>query len=154
VYHYDYPRPAVTVDIVLFSRVKGDFSPYASHYRTFQVLLIKRGKEPFKDCWALPGGFVDADEDLIDAAKRELLEETGVDSDDLKQVGAVGTPGRDPRGHTISIVFSAFEYEAPTVKAGDDAVDFKWVAMDVLHKEQLAFDHLDVIQMAFEALPE
>lgn len=153
-YHYDYPRPAVTVDIVLFSRVKGEFSPYASHYRTIQVLLIKRGREPFKDCWALPGGFVDAGEDLIDAAKRELLEETGVDNDDLKQVAAVGTPGRDPRGHTISIVYSAFEYETPTVKAGDDAVEFKWVAMDELHKEQLAFDHLAIAHLAFDALPE
>jgi len=150
-YHYDYPRPAVTVDIVLFARLQED-SSFWTHYRRNAVLLIKRGKEPFKDCWALPGGFVDANEDLDDAAARELVEETGVKGVELTQVFAVGTPGRDPRGHTISIVYAAFENSAPKVTPGDDAVEYKWITMADLPNEKLAFDHADIIPRVYEAL--
>lgn len=89
-YCYDYPRPAVTADVVCFSQIDG-----------LRVLLIKRGGEPFEGQWALPGGFVDIDEDLEDAARRELKEETGLEMDSLKQFRCFGAPGRDPRGRTI-----------------------------------------------------
>src|SRR5215213_10075483 len=93
---YDYPRPSVTVDVVIVTREP-----------TPRVLLIRRKKDPFAGAWALPGGFVDADEPLAAAAKRELKEETGVDDVDLEQLAAFGDPGRDPRGWTVSVVFLA-----------------------------------------------
>jgi ADP-ribose pyrophosphatase YjhB (NUDIX family) len=96
-YCYDFPRPAVTVDIVLF----------AGSENSIEVLLIKRARPPFKGRWAFPGGFVDSDESLDDAAGRELVEETGITGIKLNQLGAFGDPGRDPRGHTVSIVFTA-----------------------------------------------
>ena len=92
-YTYEYPRPAVTVDIVIATREE---SP--------RVLLIRRKNEPFAGCWALPGGFVEMDETLESAARRELHEETGVKTKALVQLGTFGDPGRDPRGRTISVV--------------------------------------------------
>ena len=94
-YCYDHPRPALTVDIVLFHRSGVDI----------EVLLIKRAREPFKGRWAFPGGFVDKDESLEAAAARELREETGLHGIKLEQLAAFGDPGRDPRGHTVSVVF-------------------------------------------------
>src|SRR5262245_7516294 len=98
---YEWPRPAVTVDVVVFT-VAGTLDAMK-----LQVLLVERGGEPFQGAWALPGGFVHEHEDLAAAAARELLEETGLPGVHVEQVAAVGTPGRDPRGHTITIVYVA-----------------------------------------------
>src|SRR4051812_29044829 len=96
---YDYPRPALTVDIVLFTVARG------LNDLRLQVLLIQRNEPPFRGSWALPGGFVRSDEDLPAAALRELTEETGVSEAFLEQVTTVGTPGRDPRGHVVTVVY-------------------------------------------------
>ena len=98
-YTYKWPRPGLTVDACIIA--PRDSGPH--------VLLIKRKKDPFEGSWALPGGFVDEGERLIDAAARELKEETSVDPGKvpLEQVGAYGDPGRDPRGWTVSAVYCA-----------------------------------------------
>jgi 8-oxo-dGTP diphosphatase len=137
-YCYEYPRPAVTVDIVLFYRDGG----------TIEVLLIKRAREPFKGRWAFPGGFVDEDESLEDAAVRELREETGIEKVHLKQVGAFGDPGRDPRGHTVSIAFTAVLESRGESKAADDAEDAAWHS--VARPPRLAFDHKKILGIALE----
>jgi 8-oxo-dGTP diphosphatase len=133
---YDYPRPSVTVDIVLFNRN--------------EVLLIKRARAPFKGQWALPGGFVDEGESLEAAAARELKEETGLYGIGLEQIGAFGDPGRDPRGHTISIAFAALLENRPEAKAADDAEDARWHR--VARPPKLAFDHKKIIRLARERL--
>ena len=104
-----------------------------------EVLLVQRKHDPFQGKWALPGGFVDPDERVLDAAKRELLEETGVGHIDLTQFGAYGDPGRDPRGRTVSIVFWSFLDEKPRAKASDDAANCEWFSLDRL--PEMAFDH-------------
>lgn len=139
-YQYNYPRPALTADVVLF--VKND--------KETRVLLIRRGKEPFMDSWALPGGFVDENEDIKDAALRELKEETGIVGLDLIQVGAYGKPGRDPRGHTVSVVYTAILDSEPEYQAGDDAAEAGWFTIDEL--PGLAFDHEEIITDAARML--
>ena len=122
---YEYPRPAVTVDVAVFAHRAGEL----------HVLLIERKHEPFMGAWALPGGFVDANEALVDAALRELREETGLSLTRaaLTQVGAFGDPGRDPRGHTVSVAYVT-EVDAATaaVQAGDDAARAEWHAWSTL----------------------
>lgn len=130
---YDYPRPAVTVDIALLRN--GATSD--------EILLIRRGREPFSGAWALPGGFVDSHEDLPDAARRELAEETGLTDVALKQLGAFGAPGRDPRGHTVSIVYVGSVPAGQRARAGSDAADARWFALDAL--PALAFDHAEIV---------
>ncbi len=139
-YCYDHPRPAVTVDIVLLHRAK----------RGDRVLLIKRKREPFKARWALPGGFVDEGESLEAAAARELHEETGIQGIELEQIGAFGDPGRDPRGHTVSVGFAAVLEGKPQPKAADDAEDAAWHAVASL--PPLAFDHNKLVRVACERL--
>ena len=139
-YCYDHPRPALTVDIVLFHRSGVDI----------EVLLIKRGREPFKGRWALPGGFVDKDESLEAAAARELREETGLHGIKLEQLAAFGDPGRDPRGHTVSVVFYGTVSDRGAVIAADDAADAKWHS--VSHLPKLAFDHRKILRRAMERL--
>lgn len=133
---YDYPRPAVTVDVALF--VIENASP--------KILLIKRKHPPFADSWALPGGFVDQNESLEDAARRELKEETSIQARELTQLGAYGDPGRDPRGHTISVVFVG-EMHAQTagkmLDAADDASDAKF--FDINDLPSFAFDHEKIV---------
>ena len=116
-YEYEWPRPMVTVDVALFSESKGGE----------KVLLIKRGNEPYKGMWALPGGFVDIEEELEAAAARELAEETGIEGIELDEFAAFGTVGRDPRGRTISVVYTGLCNESTAkLRAGDDACDVKW----------------------------
>lgn len=135
-YCYEHPRPAVTVDIVLFHRAADDI----------EVLLIKRAREPFKDRWAFPGGFVDENESLEEAAARELKEETGVSGIALEQIGAFGDPGRDPRGHTVSVAFSAVVSDRLAAAAGDDAADARWHS--AISPPKLAFDHAKILSVA------
>lgn len=111
-----------------------------------EILLIRRKNEPFKDSWALPGGFVDEGEDLPDAAIRELEEETSVKVTQVEQLKAFGKPGRDPRHHTVSVAFLAFVPVETMAFAADDAKEAKWFAIDDL--PELAFDHADIIEFA------
>ncbi|MCU0704089.1 MAG: NUDIX hydrolase [Fimbriiglobus sp.] len=140
---YDYPRPALTVDAVVVTR---EVNP--------RVLLIKRAKDPFTGRWALPGGFANENERLTDAAQRELEEETGLTMDDLEQLCAMGDPGRDPRGWTVSVVFFG-RVDAKRVKqtrGADDAAEAKWFRFDEL--PELAFDHADILKRAAGRLAE
>lgn len=144
-YHYTWPRPAVTVDIALFT-VAGSLNQLR-----LQVLLIERDAEPFAGAWALPGGFVREDEDLADAARRELAEETGLGGAYLEQVVAVGTPGRDPRGHTVTIVWAGLvPGDASALSAGGDARSAQWTDADT--PPMLAFDHASLLSLALAHL--
>lgn len=127
---------AVTVDAVIFYR----------KVNSLNVLLIKRKNEPFLDQWALPGGFLEENEPMEEGAKRELEEETGLKLKKLQQVGAFGTPGRDPRGRTISIAFVGLIDAEPKLKANDDALEVKWFNLNDL--PDLAFDHRGIISEA------
>jgi 8-oxo-dGTP diphosphatase len=140
-YTYDYPRPAVTVDCVIFALEGGDLD----------VLLIQRDKEPFAGQWALPGGFVEEGESLEEAARRELREETGLTGIVLEQLGAFGQPGRDPRGWTVSVVFYALVRRADHhARAADDARKVDWFPVRGL--PPLAFDHDKILEAAWRRL--
>ena len=119
---YPYPRPSVTCDAVIFTMRANDLA----------VLLIKRKDEPFKGHWALPGGYVNENESLERAAAHELAEETGLTNARLEQLGAFGDPGRDPRGHTITVAYVTFLVAEAKIKAGDDAVAAEWHAFKTL----------------------
>ncbi len=141
-YCYEYPRPAVTVDVVIVTRSK----PH-------RVLLIRRKNEPFAGRWALPGGFVDMDEDLESAARRELREETGVDAMRLEQFYTFGAPHRDPRGRTISVAYLAIVDERQLEpKAADDAAEVGWHGL--ARPPALAFDHADILAHARRRLKQ
>jgi 8-oxo-dGTP diphosphatase len=138
---YDWPRPAVTVDVVLFT-VAG-----ALNQLRLEVLLIQRDADPFRGSWALPGGFVHENEDLHEAALREMREETGLAKAYLEQVGAVGTPGRDPRGHTITVVWVGLVAgDRGKLQASGDARTVRWFPVDEL--PPLAFDHGGLLRQA------
>ena len=140
-YVYEYPRPMVTVDAAVFALVEGKAS----------LLLVQRRHEPFQGSWALPGGFVEIDEDLPDAAARELAEETGLKDVPLEQLRTFGRPGRDPRGRTITVVyFGIARQDQQQVKAADDAAQAQWFAIDNL--PQMAFDHNEISRCAIERL--
>ncbi len=132
-YTYKYPRPAVTTDVILT----------AGKQKATHLLLIERKNEPYKGLWALPGGFIEMDEDLEDACLRELKEETGIEGIKIQQFCSVGTPGRDPRGRTITIVYMGHIEKMITPVAGDDAKNAKWFEIGKL--PELAFDHLEII---------
>ncbi len=133
---YPYPRPAYTTDIVVFN--------------LDSVLLIRRGKDPFKGKLALPGGFVDEDETSIHAAIRELEEEAGlILKSTPKLVGIYDDPGRDPRGWTVSTAYMARTRQIH-VQYGDDAVDAAWFPIASLDSITLAFDHKKIINDAWE----
>lgn len=130
-YTYEYPRPAVTVDAAIF-RVNESKDP--------QILLVQRGNPPFKGMWAIPGGFIEIEEPLEDAAERELNEETGIHDVKLHQYGVYGKPGRDPRHRTISIAYAGFlENNGMKAEASDDAADCDWFNLEEL--PDMAFDH-------------
>ncbi len=124
-------RYAVAADVVVIAE-----SPEPS------VLLIRRRNPPLG--WAIPGGFVEPDEDLIDAARRELFEETGLEPSELQQLAAFGHPDRDPRGRTISVVYGACLQHAALLAAGDDAAAARWFPLTTL-PTPLAFDHTDIL---------
>jgi 8-oxo-dGTP diphosphatase len=133
----DYPRPSVTVDLVIFTIAENDL----------KVLLIRRGGEPFKGRWALPGGFVEIDESLESAAARELEEEVGVKNVYLEQLYTFGDPKRDPRGRVISVAYFALtDAESQKIAAASDAADAAWHS--VFKPPQLAFDHKKILDYA------
>jgi 8-oxo-dGTP diphosphatase len=138
---YEYPRPAVTVDCVIFGFDESGL----------RVLLIQRGTEPFRGRWAIPGGFVDMNESLEDAARRELEEETGLRSVYLEQLYTFGDPGRDPRGRVITVAYWALtRVLAEPVRAASDADCAAWFPVDDL--PDLAFDHERILTAARERL--
>jgi 8-oxo-dGTP diphosphatase len=141
-YTYDYPRPAVTVDMVIVTREKKQ-----------KVLLIRRKHPPFVGTWAIPGGFVEMDETLEEAARRELFEETQVRNLKLEQLRTFGDPGRDPRGRVISVVYLA-QVDPGKLKprAADDAAEVGWY--DLTHPPPLAFDHAEILVCARKRLKE
>jgi len=139
---YDYPHPAVAADVALFRNRGGKL----------ELLLIQRGHEPFVGRWALPGGFVNIDEDLEPAARRELREETGLAAGELRQLQTFGRPGRDPRERVITVVFIGYAAEPDAAAiGGDDAADARWFQLDAL--PDLAFDHAEIIALARDAIP-
>lgn len=141
-FEYQYPRPALTADCLLFSH-------NASGAPT--LLLIHRGGEPFAGHWALPGGFVNPNETSKAAAARELTEETGVtiEEDVLTLVGIFDKPGRDPRGWTVSAAYSTTVDGEPRAQGADDAAEARWMPIDqvkeLMQSNGLAFDHRDII---------
>lgn len=137
----DYERPSVAVDMVIFKLKEA----------ALEVLLIRRREEPFRDLWALPGGFVNIDESLDDAARRELQEETGVSSPVLDQLYTFGEPDRDPRGRVISVAYLALLPPGEvSVRGADDAAEARWFAVAKL--PPLAFDHNQILQLAQQRL--
>lgn len=135
-YTYRWPRPAVAADIAVFRRRDG----------ALEVLLIQRRNEPFKGRWCLPGGFLDRDEAADAAARRELREETGLRLAKLEQVHAFSEPGRDPRGHVISITHAALLRGKSAARSGSDAAGVGWFDVDRL--PPLGFDHERAIAFA------
>lgn len=136
-YSYKYPRPALTVDALV----------YTMEDNVTYVLLVKRGIEPFKGKYALPGGFVNMDELLEDACKRELMEETGLEVSQMQQFKTFDAVNRDPRHRTISVVFSAHVPERSVVAGNDDAAHAGWFPVDDL--PELGFDHKDILKEFF-----
>ncbi len=136
-YEYEYARPALSVDIVV-RRTINDVP---------HILLIERLRDPHANCWALPGGFMEIDETLEQAAMRELEEETGLTSDSIPhQIAAFSTVDRDPRGRVISIAFEVTVAEDATAVAADDAKSLRWFRVDAL--PDLAFDHAEMLVRA------
>ena len=134
-YTYKYPRPAVTADCVV---ITNEQQP--------KVLLIQRGNEPFKGCWAFPGGFMDMDETTEHCAVRELKEETGLSVSDLHQIGTYSKIDRDPRGRTISVAYLVIIDSPVEVTGQDDATKAEW--FPITNLPHLAFDHFDIMQDA------
>ncbi len=140
-YQYQYPHPAVSTDIVIFT----------IQDQQLKVLLIRRASEPFKNGWALPGGFVEIDEDLEQAALRELREETGITGLYLEQLYTFGTPDRDPRERVITVsYYSLVPIDSLSVGAASDARELGWFDIDEL--PELAFDHKKIISKAKQRL--
>jgi len=138
----DYPHPALTADVVLFAIGEG----------ALWVLLIQRDKPPFEGDWAFPGGFVNVGEAPRDAAHRELEEETHIQDVVLEQLRTFGNPGRDPRGHVVSIVYLGVVHADARrrAEAGSDAAQARWWSVGEL--PPLAFDHTDVLACALQNL--
>lgn len=141
-YTYQYPHPAVTTDCVIFGY---DIREGLS------VLLVERGVEPFKGCWAFPGGFLKMDEDAETGARRELMEETGFEAVSIFQFGTFSEVNRDPRERVITIAYMAL-VQKDSVKGGDDASDARW--FPVKDVPPLAFDHDRILRIALERLKE
>ena len=131
-YTYKYPRPAVTADCVVITK---EAEP--------KVLLIQRGADPYKGCWAFPGGFMNMDETTEQCAIRELEEETGLKVSTVRQIGAYSKVDRDPRGRTITVAYLAIIDKPAQVTGLDDAAKAEWFPLSAL--PELAFDHADIM---------
>ncbi len=133
-YTYDYPRPMLTADCVVLNERD-------------EILLVRRGNDPFKGCWALPGGFMEMDETIEHCAVRELEEETGiiVPEKEIRLIGIYSAPGRDPRGRTVTAAYLVIIEECQMGKAhaGDDAAEVHWWPLYAL--PPLAFDHAQIV---------
>jgi 8-oxo-dGTP diphosphatase len=143
VYTSDYPIINVTVDVVVLIVDEGEL----------RALMVRRGGPPYQGRWALPGGFVEVDEDLETAARRELLEETGVSADEawIDQLATYGAPKRDPRGRTLSVAWMAILPSSSDPSAGSDASHAAWKPVDaLLGRTRLAFDHRRILSDAVE----
>ncbi len=140
-FSYEYPRPAVTADCVIFGFDEGEL----------KLLLIERGIEPFEGKWAFPGGFIRMDETADDCARRELFEETGIEKVYIEQLYTFSDIDRDPRGKVITVAYYALvklsEYK---ILAGDDAKSAKWFPLS--HIPPLAFDHDQILKVAINRL--
>ena len=142
-YEYEYPHPAVTADVVVFT-IEND---------ELKVLLIQRDQDPFAGEWAIPGGFIEIDESLGQAAKRELKEETGVSTRFLEQLYTFGSPDRDPRERIITVAyFTLIQFDELSIAAGDDARDARLYSTDDL--PALAFDHDSILRIAMQRVKE
>jgi len=140
-YSYRYPRPALTVDCVVFG----------VHEGRLLVLLIRRGQAPFRGDWAIPGGFVDVQESIDDAARRELQEETGLTNVYLEQLFTFGAVNRDPRERVVSVAYYALVRRVEHQEvAASDAAQAEWFPVDEL--PSLAFDHDEILQTALARL--
>lgn len=140
-YQYEYPHPAVTTDIVIFT----------IRDKQLKLLLIMRGGAPYKGKWALPGGFVQLDEDLESGARRELAEETGITGVYLEQLYTFGAVDRDPRERVITVAYYALiPSDKIVLQAATDAEAVGWFSMDEL--PNLAFDHKEIVDMAHQRL--
>jgi 8-oxo-dGTP diphosphatase len=136
-YIYEWPRPMVTADAAVF----------AFSQNRVRLLLVQRKHSPYEGYWALPGGFIEMDEDLKDAAARELAEETGLRDVQLDQLATFGKPGRDPRGRVITVVYTGVaEAGWENVRAADDAAAVRWHDIDSL--PAMAFDHDEIARRA------
>ena len=139
-YQYEYPRPAVSADVVVVDR----------RYQNPKILLIQRMKDPFANHWALPGGFMEIDETLEQAAMRELQEETGLKISNMRQIGAFSQVDRDPRGRIITVAFVCELNGNQQAIPADDAKSLDWFELDSL--PALAFDHQQIVEVAWRAM--
>jgi 8-oxo-dGTP diphosphatase len=139
-YSYEYPRAMLTVDMAIFQQIYGQV----------QVLLVKRGVNPFKGHWALPGGVIEMEETLQESAARELKEETGLEIRGLEQLHTYGDPQRDPRGRVVTVAFTVLldQGSEHRPRSGSDARDARWFPITDL--PELAFDHQQILQDAYE----
>jgi 8-oxo-dGTP diphosphatase len=137
----EYTKPSLATDLVIFAYNKG----------SLEVLLIQRKNDPFKDSWALPGGFLDENETTEACAARELNEETGLKVANLNLVGVYSKPNRDPRSRVVSVAYTTFIAKPKyALKAQDDASNLQWLPLSKIPK--LAFDHDQIVNDAFEKL--
>ena len=151
VYTYKYPRPAVTADCIVITKEPDP-----------KVLLIERGDEPFKGCWAFPGGFMNMDETTEQCAIRELEEETGLHISEVHQIGAYSKVDRDPRGRTVTVAYLAIVDEPITVNGQDDAAKAQWFPLTAFldkpsgkaERPELAFDHDEIMRDAIRKYKE
>ena len=139
-YTYEYPRPMLTADCMVTN-------PHG------EVLLVRRGNEPFRGCWALPGGFMEMDETIEHCAVRELEEETGLRATEgeLRLIGVYSAPGRDPRGRTVTAAYALQVPDGTQPRAGDDAAEVRWWPLESL--PPLAFDHAQVVADGWKSRP-
>ena len=138
-YTYNYPRPAVTGDCIVITKEENP-----------KILLIQRGDNPYKGCWAFPGGFMEMDETTEQCAIRELKEETGLELSGPRQIGAYSKVDRDPRGRTITVAYLFMVDEPLPVVGLDDAANAEWWPLSDL--PELAFDHKDILADALKVI--